>query len=274
MSQPAEKENETIIGVRFHQGGKVYHFDPAGHDDLVIGDFVVVDTARGRQIGEVVYLTDRDKESANDLKPILWRATGRDLALRQQWQIKAQEELEEARRHVSEMGLKIKLATAEYTLDGKQITLLYVTGTKEEANKLQRRLRRSIRARIELRQIGPRDHARLLNGYGACGEPRCCSSFLTDFIPISIRMGKAQGVSLTPSEITGMCGRLRCCLSYEHEMYVQASKDMPRRKAHVQTPFGRGKVINLLPLKDVVVVQVQDRRIEVPLEDIEVILNK
>ena len=271
MSQPADRENGIIVGVRFHKGGKVYHFDPAGHDDLIIGDFVVVDTARGRQIGEVVYLKDRDDESGNDLKPILWRATGRDLALRQQWQIKAEEDLEEARRQAAEMGLKIKLVTAEYTLDGKQITLLYVTGTKEDASKLQRRLRRSIRARIDLRQIGPRDHARLLDGYGACGEPRCCSSFLTDFVPISIRMGKAQGVSLTPSEITGMCGRLRCCLSYEHEMYVQASKDMPRRKAYVQTPFGKGKVIDLLPLKDIVVVQVEDRRIEVPMEDIEVV---
>lgn len=268
-----ERREITVVGVRFHPGGKIYHFDPSNCDDLVRGDYVVVDTVRGRQIGQVAYLKTVDEEKARDLKPVLRRATGRDLALHQQWEEKAREALAAARQMVREMGLDIKLSTAEYTIDGRQLTLLYVTGTKEELQRLQRRLAKRLRTRVELRQIGPRDHARLTGGYGACGEPRCCSRFLSDFVPISIRMGKTQGISLTPSEITGMCGRLRCCLAYEHEMYLEASKDLPRRKARVRTPYGTGKVVDLLPLKGMVVVQIEDRRIEVPADEVEVIPN-
>ncbi len=271
MAEESSLTATTIIGVRFHPGGKIYHFNPADCNDLVAGDFVVVDTARGHQIGEVVYLKQVGEKKPSDLKPILWRATGRDLALRQQWEAKAQSVLESARRQAAEMDPEIKLVTAEYTLDGRQLTILYVSGTKEDVQALQQRLRRSMRVRVEMRQIGPRDHARLLGGYGACGEPRCCSRFLTDFAPISIRMGKVQGISLTPSEITGMCGRLRCCLSYEHEMYKAASQSLPRRKARVRTPYGTGKVVGLLPLKEAIVVQIEDRRVEVPAEEVEVI---
>jgi cell fate regulator YaaT (PSP1 superfamily) len=270
MTDPESKPT-TIIGVCFHHGGKTYHFDPADCDNLVLGDFVVVDTARGRQIGKVVYLKELPEGEKPDLKPILWRATGRDLVLRQQWEAKAQTALESAQQQASKMRLELKLVAAEYTLDGRQLTILYVSGTKEDAQRLQKELRRSVRARVELRQVGPRDHARLLGGYGACGEPRCCATFLSDFVPISIRMGKAQGVSLTPSEITGQCNRLRCCLSYEHEMYVEASKNMPRRKRTVRTPHGTGKVVDLLPLKGKVVVQVEDRRVEVSVDEVEVI---
>lgn len=266
-----ESSLRTIVGIRFHTGGKIYHFDPADCEDLMAGDFVVVDTARGRQIGEVVYLQEMEEQQSYELKPILWRATGRDLALRQQWAAKADKALQIARGQAREMGLEINLAAAEYTLDGKQLTFLYVSGSKDAVHKIQRELRRSMRTRVELRQIGPRDHARMLGGHGACGEQRCCSRFMTDFIPISIRMGKTQGVSLTPSEITGMCGRLRCCLSFEYEMYKEQSKEMPRRKARVKTPYGTGKVIDLLPLKGTVVVQIADRRMEIPKEEVEVI---
>lgn len=266
-----ESTSKWIVGIRFHTGGKIYHFDPADCEDLAAGDFVVVDTARGRQIGEVVYLKELEERQGCELKPILWRATGRDLALRQQWAAKANEALKAARGQAQDMGLEINLAAAEYTLDGNQLTFLYVTGSNDAVRKMQRELRRSLRARVELRQIGPRDHARMLGGHGACGEQRCCTRFMTDFTPISIRMGKTQGVSLTPSEITGMCGRLRCCLSFEYEMYKEQSKEMPRRKARVKTPHGTGKVIDLLPLKDAVVVQIEDRRMEVSTKDVEVI---
>jgi len=271
MAEEPERIEQTVVGVRFHPRGKIYHFDPADCDDLRPGDFVVVDTARGRQIGEVVYLKEVEVEQPADLKPVLWRATGQDLALQQHWKARAQKALETGRRLAAEAGLAVKLAAAEYTLDGKRLTVLYVTGTKEEVHTLRQRLARTLKVRVEMRQIGPRDHARLMGGYGACGEPRCCARFLTEFTPISIRMGKAQGVSLTPSEITGMCGRLRCCLAYEHEMYVEASKDLPRRKAQVRTPYGLGKVIDILPLKGAVVVQIEDRRIEVPAEEVEVV---
>ncbi len=260
-----------IVGVRFHTGGKVYHFDPGGCDDLAAGDFVVVDTARGRQIGQVVYRQPAGKDTPADLKPILWVASGKELALRQRWEARARQALELARQKAREQNLEIKLAAAEYTLDGKQLTLLYVTGTKEEVQTLQRLMGRALHKRVEMRQIGPRDYARMLGGYGACGEPRCCTRFLADFAPISIRMGKEQGISLTPSEITGMCGRLRCCLAHEYEMYVEESKNLPRRKARVRTPHGEGRVVDLLPLKGAVVVEIEERRIEVPVEEVELL---
>jgi cell fate regulator YaaT (PSP1 superfamily) len=265
-------QEARIVGVRFQAGGKVYHFDRADCDDLLSGDYVIVDTARGRQIGEVIYLWPaEDEKQLKGLKPVLLRATGRDLALKQHWATKSEKALESAREKAKELGLEIKLAAAEYTLDGKQLTILYVTEEKQNVKPLQRHLSRSLRTRVDLRQIGPRDHARMLGGYGACSCSRCCSTFLSEFTPISIRMGKKQGISLTPSEITGMCGRLRCCLSYEHKMYVQASEGLPRRKARVNTPHGQGKVIDLLPLKGIVVVQIEDRRVDVPAEEVEVI---
>lgn len=272
MEKPSDKEY-LIAGVRFHPGGKVYHFDATNCEDLVRGDYVVVDTVRGRQIGQVAYIRTGAEDEVAGLKPILHRATGRDLALHRQWQERAKEALLTARQIARTMGLDVKLSTAEYTIDGRQLTLLYVTGTKEQLQQLQDELARKLRVKVELRQIGPRDHARLVGGYGACGEPRCCARFLSDFVPISIRMGKTQGISLTPSEITGMCGRLRCCLAYEYEMYAEASKDLPKRKARVRTPYGVGKIVDLLPLRNTVVVQIDDTRIEVPADEVEVIPN-
>jgi hypothetical protein len=129
-------------------------------------------------------------------------------------------------------------------------------------------LQRSFRAKVELRQIGPRDVAKLLGGMGACGIPRCCSTFLTDFSPISIKMAKAQGISLNPTEITGMCGRLRCCLIYEYEQYVEARKQLPKRNKRVGTPHGEGKVIDVHPLRDAVTVLVNDTHYLVSREDL------
>ena len=168
------------------------------------------------------------------------------------------------------MGLPVKVVIAEYTFDGQRLTLLYVCDEKKvDAGGLVQRMQNRLGVRVELRRIGPRDHAELMGGYGACGELRCCSRFLSEFNPVSIKMAKTQGVSLNPSDITGLCGRLRCCLVYEQEQYHEACQLMPRRKKRVQTPYGEGRVVDLLPLKGVVVVQVEDRRVEVPAEDVE-----
>ncbi len=262
-------ERVMAVGVQFQPGGKVYTFSCGDVQDLIPGDVVVTETAWGRQIGRVVYL--READSAEGLKPILARATGADLAQHQFWQEKADQVLEKAREMAASQSLPVKFVAAEYTLDGKRLTLVYESESKEGAEQVQKALSRSLRQRIELRQIGPRDHAKLMGGYGACGELRCCSRFLSDFAPVSIRMAKAQSISLTPSEITGMCGRLRCCLRYEYKMYVDESQDLPKRKARVRTPHGIGKVVDLLPLKKAVVVQIEDRRIEVPAEQVEVL---
>jgi cell fate regulator YaaT (PSP1 superfamily) len=261
-----------VAGIRFQPTGKVYCFDATGHDDLQAGDFALVETARGQQLGEVVGVWPRCEGDTESLKPIQRRATGRDLALRQQWCAKEDEALTSARKVAADLRLPIKVVIAEYTFDGQRLTFLYTSDEKGvELGELIHRLQRTFSVHVDLRRIGPRDQAKLMAGYGACGELRCCSSFISEFSPVSIKMAKTQGVSLSPTEITGMCGRLRCCLVYENEQYVDACKLMPRRKKRVLTPFGEGKVVDLLPMKGIVVVRVEDRRVEVPVEEVELI---
>jgi cell fate regulator YaaT (PSP1 superfamily) len=260
--------------VRFHPTGKAYAFDAGECRDLQPGDFVLVETARGQQLGEVVSVRPVGEDEDRDLKPVRRRATGSDLALRQRWQREEAKALAAAREAVAQLGLPIKVVVAEYTFDGQRLTLLYVSDEKRvELGELLRRLQQEFTVRVDLCRIGPRDQAKLMGGYGACGEARCCSCFLAEFSPVSIRMAKTQGVSLNPSDITGMCGRLRCCLVYEHEQYQEACRTLPRRKKRVRTPYGEGKVIDLLPLRGVVVVQVEDRRLEVPADEVELVSN-
>ncbi len=260
-----------IASVRFQPRGRAYHFNASDHQGLRPGDFVLVETARGQQLGEVVSVRPLHEGEDNEgLKPVRRRATGRDLALRQQWQQKEAETLVAAREAATQLGLPVKIVTAEYTFDGQRLTLLYASEEKKvNLDKLRQRLQHTLSVRVDLRRIGPRDQAKLMGGYGACGESRCCSRFLAEFSPVSIKMAKMQGVSLNPSEITGMCGRLRCCLVYEHEQYEEACKMMPRRKKRVRTVHGEGRVVGLLPLKGIVIVQVEGRRLEVPVEEVE-----
>ena len=257
-----------IVGIRFQKVGKVYHFDASNFRDLKAGDFAVVDTSRGRQLGEVVQIVeDPQAPQEGSWKPIQRRATPRDLLMRQLWQQKELEAMISCRAKAAELKLKgVKIVTAEYTFDGSRLSFLYSTETEEKID--LRALRNAVqrvypRTRVEMRQIGPRDVAKLLGGMGACGlENRCCSMFLTEFSPISIKMAKEQGISLTPSEITGMCGRLRCCLVYEYEQYVEARKQLPKRGKRVVTPQGEGKVVDIFPLKDTAVVEVDEAGVQ------------
>jgi cell fate regulator YaaT (PSP1 superfamily) len=252
-----------IVGIRFQKVGKVYHFDASSFPDLMAGDFAVVETSRGKQLGEVVEIVFDPQPTNGSWKPIQRRATPRDLLIRQLWQRKELEALINCREKAAELNLKgVKIVAAEYSFDGARLSFLYSTETEEKIDlrALRRVLQRNYqRARVEMRQIGPRDVAKLLGGMGACGlETRCCSMFLTEFSPISIKMAKEQGISLTPSEITGMCGRLRCCLIYEYEQYVEARKQLPKRNKRVVSPKGEGKVVDVFPLKDTVVVEIED----------------
>lgn len=266
------KQNPTqhiVVGVRFQPVGKVYDFDAGDYPNLREGDFVVVTTSRGQQLGQIATVETVDSAKGREtLKPVDRLATGRDLAIRKHWESKEQEALATARKLNAQVGLAIKLVKAEYSFDGKRLTFLYSSEDRKETKALRQRLSRAFRARIELRQIGPRDVAKTMGGYGACGEPRCCSTFLIKFSPISIRMAKAQSVSLSPSEITGMCGRLRCCLIYEYEQYNQARKCLPKQGKRVGTPYGEGKVISLFPLKETALIDLGERRIELQCEDI------
>ncbi len=258
MAIPAIEKREPVAGVRFQKIGKLYHFDYTGYPDLKQGDYVIVDTRRGRQMGQVMGFTEPD--AGRDVRRILRPATPRDMVLRQHWESQQDEALETCREAADSLRRmsEVKFVAAQYNYDGSAVTFLFSAEQKIDTAVLQKRLQRKFEARVDMRQIGPRDVAKLLGGFGACGITRCCSTFLTDFSPISIKMAKAQGISLNPSEITGMCGRLRCCLVFEYEQYVEARKKLPRRNKRVGTPHGEGRVLDQLPLKDAVLVDVDE----------------
>ncbi len=253
----------TIIGVRFTKIGKIYHFDSRAVPDAKTGEHVIVDTARGKHLGEVVQiLKEAPPQPEGGWKAVERRATPRDLLLQQSWQSKQTEAMINCRARAAELKLEgVKIVAAEYNYDGSRLAFLFNTETDDKPD--LKSLKKDMQAlyptsQVEMRQIGPRDVAKLLGGMGACGlETRCCSKFLTDFSPISIKMAKEQGISLTPNEITGMCGRLRCCLIYEYEQYVEARKQLPKRNKRVVTPKGEGKVVDVLPMTNKVVVAIE-----------------
>jgi len=259
-----------IIALQFHPTGRRYHFDAQGITDLQPGDRVVVKTTRGRQLGIVAGYVPKEKLDGRASKPIERRATPRDLVLQRQWQAKALGALVACREQAEKLGVKgSKFVKAEYSFDGSQVTILYTTEKKRtDLNILRRDLRRALRTQVELYQIGPRDFAKVLDGLGTCGEQRCCTRFLTRFSSVSIRMAKLQNISLTPSEITGACGRLRCCLAYENSQYAEAAKGLPKRGKEVVTPHGSGRVIEVRTLAGTIVVDVGGVRHEVQREDI------
>lgn len=249
-----------IVGIRFQKVGKIYHFDATHLPDLQLGDFAIVETARGRQLGEVVQIIGNPQPPPEGIwKPVQRKATPRDLLIRQLWQRKEAEVVDACRSKVVEFGLVgVKIVSAEFSFDGSRLSIYYntETGEKSELRALRNAIRHTYpRTQVEFRQIGPRDVAKILGGMGACGlDNRCCSRFLAEFNPISIKMAKEQGISLTPSEITGMCGRLRCCLIYEYEQYVEARRELPKRGKRVKTPDGEGKVVDVYPLKGTILV--------------------
>ncbi len=254
-----------IVGIQLNPVGKIYHFDASRLDEIKIGDYVIVETARGEHIGQVVRLVEDPGEPPEEgWKPVLRRATPADLVLRETWKAKEPEVVDHCREWLKQHNItEVKVVAAQFTFDGKRLAIMYSQENKQRINlnKLRQSLSHRFRnTSVELRHIGPRDVAKILGGMGACGlEKRCCSLFLTEFSPVSIKMAKVQGISLTPSEITGMCGRLRCCLVYEYEQYVEAAKKLPKRKKKVITPKGEGRVVNVFPLRDSVLVHIPDQ---------------
>lgn len=263
--------SSAIAAVRFQEVGKLYYFGSAHLPDLGVGDFVIVETTRGVQMGQVMKLMSAEHDpTPRDYKPILRKATPADMMSQKLWKAREVEALIICREKAAEIGgyTNAKFVAAQYNFDGSLLTFLFSAEDKINTTRLRLALRRNFSAQVDLRQIGPRDVAKLIGGMGACGIPRCCSTFLTDFSPISIKMAKAQGISLNPSEITGMCGRLRCCLIYEYEQYVEARKQLPKRNKRIGTPHGEGKVIDVHPLSDAVTVLVEETRYVVQREDI------
>jgi cell fate regulator YaaT (PSP1 superfamily) len=255
----AGKADLKLIGIRFQPVGKVYHYNAAGYDDLKAGDWVIVDTARGRQMGQVATTKPPKDKSGGPYKKIERKAVGRDMAMRHYYESKELEAMIACRAESAALRLPIKIVRAEYSFDGQTLTFLYSSDQEErvEVGALRDVMSRLYRARIEMRQISPREVAKIIGGMGACGiEERCCSRFLTEFSPVSIKHAKEQNLSLNPHDITGMCGRLRCCLVYEYEQYVEARRHLPKLKSMIGTPNGPGKVVEILHLRDAVRVRV------------------
>jgi cell fate regulator YaaT (PSP1 superfamily) len=249
----------TVIGIRFKDSGKTYHFDPQ-QIRLELGDWAIVETVRGPELGRVALLpTEIPQEHViGELKPVLRRATEDDLHSLAHLQQYEPEALQICAEKVAEHQLPMELIKAEYNFDGSRLTFFFTADKRVDFRALVRDLARTFRTRIELRQVGPRDEAKLLGGIGPCGRLLCCSTFLPDFARVSIKMAKDQDLPLNPSKISGVCGRLLCCLSYEHEQYLEIKAELPQRGDWVQTPEGPGEVIAVNVVKENVTVQLGD----------------
>ncbi len=248
-----------VIGVRFQKAGRIYDFDLSGFEDLKFGDAVIVETNRGRELGWVA-LEQREiseGEISTPLKPILRKATPLDWADRERYRAKEDDALARAREEVARSGLPMKLIKAQYSFDGSRLTLFFTAENRVDFRNLLRDLARVLRVRIELRQVGVRDEAKLMGSMGICGRPLCCTTFLDRFNPVSIKMAKQQNLPLSPMEISGACGRLLCCLAYENEFYAEMKQKMPKVGESVVTPEGVGRVTGLNVLKETLDVELE-----------------
>lgn len=233
-----------VIGVRFKEVGKVYYFDPL-ENKLNRGDMVIVETARGLECGEVATPNKDvpDEEITHPLKPLIRVATEQDLKRLEENKEKEKEAYKICEQKIEFHKLKMKLVSVEYTFDGSKILFYFTADGRVDFRALVKDLASVFRTRIELRQIGVRDEAKMLGGLGVCGKPFCCASFMGEFQPVSIKMAKEQGLSLSPVKISGTCGRLMCCLKYEQEAYTDLLKRTPKVGAIVNTPDGKGLVV-------------------------------
>ena len=245
-----------VVGIRFKDSGKTYYFDPTQTDAVVQGQYVIVETARGLEMARVSELPHEVEESAivGELKPVIRHATPEDDVRWKQLNSRQDELIKRCQEKIDEHELPMGLVKAEYSFDGSRLTFYFTADKRVDFRNLVRDLARTFRTRIELRQIGPRDEAKLLGGIGPCGRILCCASFLPDYARVSIKMAKDQDLPLNPSKISGVCGRLLCCLAYEHEQYIEMKAEMPRRGMWVQTPEGPGEVVNVNVLRSTVTV--------------------
>ncbi len=246
-----------VVGIRFNQNGKIYDFDP-GELQLLPGERVMVETSRGIECGEVARANRESKEERADLKPVLRRATAEDLERAEKNVQKAREAMRICQERIAAHNLEMKLVDAEYSFDNTKITFNFTAEGRVDFRNLVKDLASTLHARIELHQIGVRDEAKKLGGIGICGQPFCCSRFLKEFQPVSIKMAKEQGLSLNPTKISGSCGRLMCCLKYEQDVYEELNKLSPKVGATIHTPEGVGKVVESNILTGKIKVRLED----------------
>lgn len=242
-----------VIGVRFRQAGKIYFFDPAG-ERFKIGEAAIVDTARGPELGDVVMLNRKMalKDIVQPLRAVLRRATKEDIERNEANRKREAEALKLCAEKIAQHKLEMTLVDAQYAFDNSKLLFYFTSEGRVDFRELVRDLAGVFRTRIELRQIGIRDESRLIGGLGMCGRPFCCSTFLSDFGQVSVKMAKEQGLSINTSKISGCCGRLMCCLRYEHESYALEAALTPKKGTRVTTPDGVGTVVDAAPLSGMV----------------------
>ncbi|WP_042479112.1 PSP1 domain-containing protein [Bacillus ndiopicus] len=261
----------NVVGVRFKKAGKIYYFDPAMYE-LEENQYVIVETARGIEYGKVIIPTKEvgENDVVLPLKQVVRPADERDRIQVDENQAEAKRAFDLANAKIIEHSLDMKLVDVEYTFDRNKIIFYFTAEGRVDFRELVKDLASVFRTRIELRQIGVRDEAKLLGGIGPCGRMLCCSTFLGDFDPVSIKMAKDQNLSLNPTKISGLCGRLMCCLKYENDEYETAKEGMPDIGETTMTPNGIGKVIGLNVLERLIQVylQEQERTVEYTLDEI------
>ncbi|MBE5809473.1 MAG: hypothetical protein E7318_00900 [Clostridiales bacterium] len=248
----------NVIGVRFENAGKLYFFDP-GELWPTPGDYVLVETSRGVEFGEVVTGIKEIDDSTlqSPLKPVVRIASAEDIQHNKDNKAAQREAYEVCQKKIAEHKLDMKLVSVEYTFDNSKILFYFTANGRVDFRSLVKDLAGVFKTRIELRQIGVRDEAKMLGGLGVCGRPICCGTFLGDFQPVSIKMAKEQNLSLNPTKISGVCGRLMCCLKYEQDQYEATRKKMPKVGKEVITPDGPGVVWDLNIIKETVKVRIQ-----------------
>ncbi|MDN4076225.1 PSP1 domain-containing protein [Fictibacillus terranigra] len=248
-----------VVGVRFKKAGKIYYFDP-GDLDIIKDTFVIVETARGIEYGKVVI--DKKQVGENDvvlpLKKVVRNANEKDMLAVDENKKAAQNAFELCTEKITEHKLDMKLVDVEYTFDRNKVIFYFTADGRIDFRELVKDLASIFRTRIELRQIGVRDEAKMLGGIGPCGRMLCCSTFLGDFEPVSIKMAKDQNLSLNPAKISGLCGRLMCCLKYENDYYEEVKRELPDVGEQIATPHGRGRVVGLNMLEKLVQVELPE----------------
>ena len=255
-----EKAPVTVCDIQFRTGTKTYFFDP-GNLTVSIGDEVIIDTSRGPEFGRCVHGNHevQPNEIVAPLRPVIRIATAQDKRVDAENRQREKRALEICQQKIAELGLEMQLVSAEYAFDGSKILFFFTADGRVDFRELVKALASILRTRIELRQIGVRDKAKMVGGLGICGRPFCCREFLEDFQPVSIKMAKTQNLSLNPTKISGTCGRLMCCLNYEQAAYEDLLKTAPKAESLVDTPDGRGTVTDVNLLRQSVKVRLEQQ---------------
>ena len=262
-------QQRVPVGIRFKEAGKIYYFDARGYD-LDVGNYVVVETSHGQEVGRVVIAPDQVlvSEIRETLKPIMRQAAPEDLERAEELKKGAKERLAVARKQAQELRLQMVLVAGEYSLDGSQLTVYFTAEDRVDFRSLARELSSEFQTRVQFLQVGERDRAKMVDGIGRCGERLCCSSWLTTFPVVSIKMAKEQDLPVNPSKLSGACGRLLCCLTYEYDQYREIKGGLPKVGSRISTPTGEARVRSISVPKETITLLIGEaaERVEMPLD--------